>query len=193
MKFNIDDYKGKYVMHCKTDEEADNFLNYLDSIGKKWCSGRSYLSNNCWNCYTINTVYNFNNDSYCNIDQAKRYGYKILEWSDFMNKKFTKADLKTGDVVKKRNGEVEIVIKEFDVLLKPKEWNRLEDINNDLTHSFLGDGDIIAVRRPIIPSDCQFSAFKEERGILVYERKEVEEMTLAEVCKLLGKEIKIVK
>jgi hypothetical protein len=33
MMFNIDDYKGKYVMHCKTEEEAEVFCRYLVSIG----------------------------------------------------------------------------------------------------------------------------------------------------------------
>lgn len=34
MRFNIEDYKGKYVMHCKTEEEAEDFCIYLDSIGR---------------------------------------------------------------------------------------------------------------------------------------------------------------
>ena len=29
MKFNFDDYKGKYVMHCKTREEARSFCDYF--------------------------------------------------------------------------------------------------------------------------------------------------------------------
>jgi hypothetical protein len=29
MNFNIDDYKGKYVMHCKTKEEARSFCDYF--------------------------------------------------------------------------------------------------------------------------------------------------------------------
>jgi len=32
MKFNIDDYKGNYVMHCKSLEEATDFCNYLDNV-----------------------------------------------------------------------------------------------------------------------------------------------------------------
>lgn len=43
MKFNIDDYKGKYAMHCKTEEEARDFCNYLHSIGRVWNSGGDYL------------------------------------------------------------------------------------------------------------------------------------------------------
>ncbi len=30
---------------------------------------------------------------------AEKYNYKILEWSDYMQKKFTKSDLKDGMVV----------------------------------------------------------------------------------------------
>jgi hypothetical protein len=53
--------------------------------------------------------------------------------------------------------------------------------------------DIVAVRRPKYKRDCQFSAFDDDMGTLIYERQEVEEMTLEQVCKLLGKEIKIIK
>ena len=42
MKFNIEDYKGKYAMHCKTEEEAKDFCAYLGGIGRKWCDGGSY-------------------------------------------------------------------------------------------------------------------------------------------------------
>ena len=64
---------------------------------------------------------------------------------------------------------------------------------DDLTHVRDEEYDIVAVRRPRYKGDCMFKAFEFELGELVYERKEVEEMTLAEVCKLLGKEIKIIK
>ena len=192
MKFNINDYKGHYAMHCKTEEEASDFCDYLHSLGMTWCSGKSYATT-YWYAYHSNMAYNFNTGEYSHVNWYKENNYTILEWEDFMNKEFTKADLKTGDVIMKRNGDVEIVIKEYGVLIRPKEYNRLDDLNDDLTHSFLKDGDVIAVRRPNKISDCQFSAFKEGRGTLVYEREEVEEMTLAEVCKLLGKNIKIVK
>ena len=193
MKFDINNYKGKYVMHCKTKKEAINFCNYLNGIGVRTCLGYEYNGNTLWDSYADRLTINFNNGCQAIISYYKNDGYTILEWSDFMNKSFTKADLKTGDVILRRNGDVEIVIKEVNVLVKPKECNRLADINEDLTHSFITDGDIIAVRRPNLPTDCQFSAFKEKRGTLVYEREEVEEMTLAEVCKLLGKNIKIIQ
>ena len=72
-------------------------------------------------------------------------------------------------------------------------YNDLESFNDDLTSKHGSDYDIVAVRRPIQKSDCVYSAFAVKRGTLIYERNEPEEMTLAEVCKLLGKEIKIIK
>lgn len=110
-----------------------------------------------------------------------------------MNKEFTKADLKTGDVVRRRCGDVEIVNGELKTLIrKTGGWNNLDAYNNDLTNSMDCDYDIMEVRRPKKKSDCCFDAFAYEWGTLVYERKEPEEMTLEQVCKLLGKEIKII-
>lgn len=87
MKFNLNDYKGKYVMHCKTKEEAESFCRFLHQNGRRWCNGDSYLDPNSWDFYKIDTVYCFNEGMYDNIDYAKWIaGYTILEWSDFMEK-----------------------------------------------------------------------------------------------------------
>jgi hypothetical protein len=174
-------------MHCKTEEEAKEFCKYLRNLKYP-----IYVGLPIWAISGVN-VYYFNNDTWSAEIYARETGYTILEWEDFMKHTFTKADLKTGDVILRRSGDVEIVIKEHNVLLRPRECNRLADLNDDLTHSFLRDGDVIAVRRPNTPIDCQFGAFKDKRGTLIYERQEVEEMTLEQVCKLLGKEIKIIK
>jgi hypothetical protein len=191
VKFDIDNYRGAYVMHCKTEEEAKDFCEYLNSIGRTWCDGGSYKKSYCYYEHGNKTAYNFNGGSYSNVEKYLKWGYKILEWSDFME--FTKADLKTGDVVKYRSGDVEIVNRELEMLISKTGWDDLDSIQDDLTSRINPRYDIIAVRRPEIKSDCQFGAFDNEWGTLVYERKEVEEMTLAQVCKLLGKEIKIVK
>lgn len=193
MKFNIDDYNGTYVMHCKTVEEDKSFREYLHSVGRKWFDGDSYLSVSRWHLLKNATCYNFNINKYDSIDYYKGKNFTILEWSDFMNNEFTKADLKNGDVIQRRNGWVEIVCFETDTCITPNGFNLISDIRDDLTDEMGKQYDIVAVRRPTQPKHCQFCAFKNEFGELVYERKEVEEMTLEEVCKALGKEIKIVK
>ena len=105
-----------------------------------------------------------------------------------MDKKFTKADLKSGDVILRRDGSVEIVCLETGALIRRDGFNILDELTDDLLSTFNDDDsdDIIAVRRPKQPYHCQFCAFDEGLG-------EPEEMTLDEICKALGKEIKIVK
>ena len=201
-KFDIKDYPGKYVMHVTTEEEDKIFREYLHSVGKKWLDGQSCKDITYFGRYKGDTVYYFNKNTYGHFGNA--VDYRILEfndfdWSDFtMKKEFTKADLKNGDVVLWDDGDVQIVCVDTGTLIsKDPGFDALECVSDDLTWSGIlfeaKRPKIIAVRRPNEPGDCQFGAFKHEYGTLVYERKEVEEMTLEEVCKALGKEIKIVK
>lgn len=195
MKFDIKKYPGKYVMHCKTEEEAKDFCNYLDSVGRTWALGNRYPDDVRYDVYKEKTAYAFNTGTWTLVDWYRLDGYTILEWSDFMKKKqFTKSDLKTGDVILRRNGFVEIANCELKMFIEQNGWTDFDDINSDLTHLIGGsDWDIIAVRRPNKKHECRFNAFDKKLGTLVYERNEPEEMTLEQVCKLLGKEIKIVK
>lgn len=180
-------------MHCKTEEEARDFCHYLHKIGRSWVGGRSYVGTTNYEEYKEDTIYYFNQDTFGIMFIAKNKNYTILEWSDFMNKEFTKADLKTGDIVLQRDGKIDIVILDFEMLLTKTGCNLLKEFNDDLTSVNGTDFDIVAVRRPSVYRHCSFNAFESKLGTLVYERKEVEEMTLEEVCKALGKEIKIVK
>ena len=119
-----------------------------------------------------------------------------FDWSYYMKKAFTKADLKNGDVIKRRDGTVQIVCLETGTFIcKGHDYDLIAHVGNDLkySHNNWPSCDIVAVRRPKEPSDCSFDAFNGGYGELVYERSEPEEMTLEEVCKALGKEIKIVK
>lgn len=83
MIFNIKDYPGDVVMHCKTEEEARDFCEYLDSIGRKWCSKVRYTEKLSWRTYRERTCYCFNRGTFCELGYFLREGYKILEWSDF--------------------------------------------------------------------------------------------------------------
>ena len=194
MYFDINNYKGNYAMHCKTEEEAKSFLRHLRNLGRTWLSGEEYTERTLWSSHKEKTVYVFNNGTFTDTKYAILQKYTILEWEDFMKHTFTKADLKTGDVIKLRDGRVGIVNRDFEMAILKDHWFELENINQDLTSRCYSENDIIAVRRPMDKSDCRFSAFEyRASGTLVYEREEPVEMTLAEVCKLLGKNIKIIK
>lgn len=195
MKFNIDDYKGKYVMHCKTEEEAIDFCNYLHFLGKKWSTGDSYLSFTYWEKYKKDTCYNFNEECFHSFCYYQAREYTILEWENFMKNNFTKKDLKPGDIlVTKSRGNYMYI---GDYMVRSNGWTAMEEYDKNLKLKYRGlkeidSFDIIKVLRP---KDCTVLEHNWEYADLIWERKEVkvEEMTLEEVCKALGKEIKIVK
>jgi len=84
MKFNFTDYKSKYAMHCKTEEEAKEFCRLMYEDGRKWFSGDSYLEIINWGDYKSATCYYFNGGTFGEIKNcAKKEGYTILEWADF--------------------------------------------------------------------------------------------------------------
>ena len=88
MKFNIDDYKGKYVMHCKTREEARSFCDYF----RREKNPRSYYGEIHPDIFQSKTAYNFNEELIGDGEFYSSNGYKVLEWSDFMSDTVTNKD-----------------------------------------------------------------------------------------------------
>lgn len=84
MKFNIDDYVGKYVMHCRTQEDADMFCEYLSSVGKTWRGGTRYVGHTNYHMYGDSMCYDFQNGQYCHVEYFIDHGYEILEFDDFI-------------------------------------------------------------------------------------------------------------
>lgn len=197
-KFNINDYPGKYVMHCKTEEEAKDFCRVLHEAGRKWDNGNSYIDKTYYDNHKELTCYYFNEGMFAGkyfIKEDYDGPYTILEWSDFMKKEFTRDDIKVGDMLLTREGKVQLVVNttcgitvtDLDEVFK-------KCISVDLRHVYGAEKhDIVAIRRFDKVSDISFDAFEKKLGRLVYERDETVEMTLEEVCKALGKNVKIVK
>jgi len=75
----------KVVVNCKTEELANQFLKMADKFGYKWCSVQSYIGNNRWERYKDKTCYEINISSYCGIDYYKDANYKIIEFNGFDN------------------------------------------------------------------------------------------------------------
>ena len=197
MKFDINNYKGRYVMHCKTDEEAKVFCDYLHSKGKMWHINIPYKHHTNWRNNTVKTCYNFNEGFYNTIDHYIGVGYTILEFSDFnWSTEFTKADLKDGMIVEYACGWKRMVLNGY-LLSITTGFTPLTNIRYNLTSTYDQD---LNINKVYI---CNTGAvrglpdvFDEHNLTLIWERKEKpepEEMTIEEVCKALGKEIKIVK
>lgn len=204
-KFNINDYKGKYVMHCKTEEEAKDFCNYLHSVGKKWSDFKEYIGHTSWGVYARETCYNFNSGCFGRIAFYLAQNYTILEWEDFMLKEpkectawgnyqtFTEKDLKNNDIITYRNGKRGIVFVELEAIVNEdlNGYIPLNSITSNLTNVCCFDWDIVKVQRAN-NIHC-FMKSRWDTMSIVWERQETVEMTLAEVCKALGKNVKIVK
>ena len=192
MKFDIANYKGQYAMHCKTARESREFCDYLDGLGKTWKSRETYAMATNWSVFKSETCYCFNDGMISRLSCCKRDGYIILEWSDFVTK-FTKGDLRDGMVVELANGNRYLVLGEnfinkigylcisdysdgLDMNTEPYNWNV-----NKVYKSSAYSTDFI---------------FKDEYLTLIWERPQKTtpiEMTLEEVCRELGREIKIIK
>ncbi len=85
--FNFDKWKDEnVVMHCKTQEEAEAFCKEMDEAGLTWHMGRRYSESNNFEEYKENTCYNFNRGLYGSVEYYKDRVFKILEYSDYMNK-----------------------------------------------------------------------------------------------------------
>ena len=126
-------------------------------------------------------------------DEDKDYYSNGWHWTDEMierkeNEKynmFTKDDLENGDIIFLRNGNELIVYNDNELCDLESDYfnplNNLEDLEEDLTYEDDEDYDVVEVKRP--------SGYD-----TMFERKEeVKEMTVSEISKKLGYEVKIVK
>ena len=195
MRFDINNYKGNYAMHCKTEAEAKEFCDYLNSIGKTWQNGASYAVITNWDDDAESACYNFNHGSCASIGFYRRHNYTILEWSDFTTE-FTKADLQNGMIVEYANGWKRMVLN-GNLLNITNGRMSLMSICDDLTSVYQSS---LNINKAYICNTDALTGlsdvFDEHNLTLIWERKEEPkpvEMTLEEVCKALGKEIKIVK
>lgn len=195
MRFNWDEFKdadNKIAVHCKTEEEAKDFCKRMHEHGMKRRDGESYLKNtnymrNEGTCY-------YGSGEYSTRDFAEKYNYKILEWSDYMDKEFTKADLRDGMVVEQRDGNMYLVLAEE--VVRRGGRNHIGGYDDDLKWEGYTGGDIVKVYR-ITPESlgCIKDVFIKGNLELIWERTESKKMTVEEMKQkleeLTGEEIEV--
>lgn len=196
-KFNWDEFKdadNKIAVHCNTEEEAIDFCKQMYKHGMEWASGDSYLSYTQYGVYRDKTCYD-GGGGYQSYDYFEKYKYKILEWSDYMNKEFTKADLESGMVVEYRYEHLGKRIVIGEMLVGKDGYAMLEEYNDDLKKVKGSDElDIIKVYK--IKDACPLiNIMKGSNLKLIWERKEPKKMTVEEMRKkleeLTGEEIEV--
>lgn len=197
-KFNWDEFKdkdNKIAVHCKTEEEAIDFCKQMHEHGMKWSTGKSYMEKTNYKEYEERTCYTgegmFSSYRYYNSE-----GYEILEWSDYMDKEFTKADLRDGMVVEQRNGNMYLVL--AGMVVRRGGRNRIDGYTDDLKWEGYTGGDIVKVYR-ITPESLGRieDVFIKSNLELIWERTEPKKMTVKEMRQkleeLTGEEIEVMQ
>lgn len=134
------------------------------------------------------------NGGYQSYDYSEKYKYKILEWSDYMQKEFTKADLRDGMVVEQRNGNMYLVL--AGKAVRKGRCNHIDGYTDDLKWEGYTGGDIVKVYR-ITPESlgCIEDVFIKSNLELIWERTETKKMTIEEMRQkleeLTGEEIEV--
>lgn len=195
-KFNWNEFKNKdnkIAVHCKTEEEAKDFCERMHEQGMKWCSGESYLKE---------TNYKFCEEEICYIkgefspyQYYKSNGYEILEWSDYMDKEFTKADLEDGMVVEYKCVALGRRLVVEDMLIGVDGHSNLKNYNDDLT-DIDGEPELLIIRVYKIKYTNRFENILDDNNLeLIWERKEPKKMTVEEMRQkleeLTGEEIEV--
>ena len=110
--------------------------------GLKWINGDLYMERTNYSTYQGISCY-YADGTCSGIGYAEERGYKILEWSDYMKKEFTKADLKDGMVVAYANGKRRLVLNNF--LIGKDGYYDLKYYSEDLKNKDDSDKDIVRI------------------------------------------------
>lgn len=188
------------VVHCKTLKEATDFINVLkENNWKDKVVGASEYSKYIerWNKYQENTCYNLNNGNFADYSYYDFYKeYTILEWSDYM---FItpKAMLQEHDIVVTRKHEGYMYYANQNIFVNSSGYNLVDYYDEDLIVISEDDDDdnskfdIMQILRP--KNAYEFVERNWGDAEVIWERPEVVEMTLEEICEALGKNVKIVR
>ena len=196
-KFNWDEFKNKdnkIAVHCKTEEEAIDFCKQMHEHGMKWNGGFSYLDYTNYRIYREGTCY-IAKGGYCFKNYYEKRGYTILEWSDYMQKNFTKSDLKDGMVVEYNDNSFGKRLVVGDFLIGEDGYADLGDYNENLKN-VVSDLEIVRVYK--IKCMGKISSIMYDVNLeLIWERKEPKKMTVEEMRQkleeLTGEEIEVMQ
>lgn len=187
-EFNWAEFKDTnniIAVHCETKEEAEDFCKKMHEQGMKWNSGTSYLGRTNFDSYFDQMCY-YGDGEYSGLKYAKEKGYEILEWSDYMQKEFTKADLKDGMVIETREKGRYLVL--GNRVIRNSGYTSLNGYGDDLTECRYHNKSYDIVRVFKVRNDCVHkldALFHDENLQVIWERKETKRMTAEEMLQKL--------
>jgi hypothetical protein len=192
----VKDLKGLKI-HCDTQEEKKELLEEATKQGFVWCCGSEKPLE--WSDALKISSYKFSDNDFKEIMNRENAKSRCISYKEYKAMPvFTKADLRPCMVV-----EIEYENETFLAMIcfnsknelcvsSSRFWCPLVELNDDM----VCENAIIKKVYGCSYSDKWAYELSTDYRKLLFERKEepkTEEMTLAEVCKALGKNIKIVK
>ena len=202
--FDWEDFKnGKIAVHCDTEDKAKDFVKECYEHGIKWVTSAVNKENKTlhtnWKIYKEDTFY-FVFKSNLNNKRLFCGSIKDVDDEDIFEWKILAPELKDGMVVENRDGNFYLIRTNFNgnkILSGNVAWNLLSNFDEDLKNKVDSSLDIVKVYLPNGGCGNVLNVvFNKDYLTCIWERKEedeVVEMTLSQVCKELGKNIKIIK
>lgn len=193
--FDWKDFKKcKCGVHCKTMKEAQRFIELASKQGIKWAYSRADETN--WNIYKENTYYTHeDNLMYGNVCEND-CGLPVFDFSDIDSPidlikdgmVVETADLQRYLVITKDNQRI---LTNINVWLKLDNYDKNLQFHNPTTYLPVPHWNINTIYK--MSGSTLSDLFNENNNDceIVWEREEIEFMTLEQVCKELGKKIKI--
>lgn len=192
---------GDIAVQCDTEEKASNFVSWCFENGIEWFEGEP--SETCYNKYGDSTCYDCT-DGELQFSSKTYYMHFTCRWictyDEFMKevesmKEFTLNDLEAGKhVIETRYGIKYLVCSTDKGLFGVGNSGciGLNDFEQNMKFEKNHNFDIAKVYK--IKQCCYFDGILDNaRLILVWEREEVKELTMADIEKLVGCKVKIVK
>lgn len=193
-EFTWEDFKKyKCCVHCKTSEEAQKFVKLASKQGMKWAYSRADETN--WDIYKAYTYYTHEDNLMYGSICENYCGLPVFDFSDIycpINLIKDGMVVETADLqrylVMTKDGQR--ILTNINVWLKLDNYNKDLQFHNPTTHLPVPHWNINTIykMKGSTLSDLLENADDCE---IMWEREEIEFMTLEQVCKELGKKIKI--
>ena len=172
------DKNNNIAVHCKTEEEAIDFLEQMNKHGLTWSDGGSYLECVCYETYASDTCYT-NDGGFGELKHFITLKYRIFEWSDYMEVA-PKDILKPGYMVELRNGHAYMFLpyaKGYAFIKENSDPVNLKHYDCDLNYSENECFDVMKIYGLTnLPQDIMY--FIPNERPLLWERKEKSEIKM---------------
>ena len=190
MEFNWEDFKnsnGKIAVHCKTEEEAEEFIKECFKHGIKWC----YSDENTTHWEEVNK-----RNYYVYSGRHLYYGNEVSNLNEITvveYKEDNKMELKEGMIVECRNGSRYLLRKRSDKLICSNfdGWfTATYDEKLNENEYYVEDFDIMKIYES--QANVLRDLFNDKYFTCIWERKESKKMTLAQISEALGYEVEVI-